>query len=406
MMAIRPLAAAGLFAALFTSTGSAQMVQERVDLSVVQKIRDEGLNRSRLDSLIGYLTDVIGGRLTNSPGNRKANEWAAATFRSWQLANVAIEPWDSAFGRGWEQVSFSARVIEPVTKQLHATPQAWSGSTKGTVTCPVVLIDVQDSTELAGYAGKLRGACVMWTPFRAIQPEFEPITRRASLDDLLAPPRAPSGPPQAQQPQTPEQQAQFSQFRLAGAISRFLRTQQTVAYLRPSGWTYGLLRTGGHMDGRVARDSVYNPTPDLQVGHEQYGQLYRNAKRGIAQKLELNVQNRFHDEDRKGYNVLAEIPGGDKASEVVMLGAHFDSWHSGTGATDNAAGSVIMMEAMRILKTLGLPMRRTVRIGLWSGEEQGLLGSYAWLRVHRDQHARISAYVNVDNGSGKIRGIW
>jgi Zn-dependent M28 family amino/carboxypeptidase len=142
------------------------------------------------------------------------------------------------------------------------------------------------------------------------------------------------------------------------------------------------------------------------VGHEQYGQLYRNAKRGIAQKLELNVQNRFHDDDRRGYNVLAEVPGTEKADELVMLGAHYDSWHSGTGATDNAAGSVVMMEAIRILKTLGLPMKRTVRIGLWSGEEQGLIGSRAWVRMHPDQHAKISAYVNLDNGTGKIRGIW
>jgi hypothetical protein len=242
----------------------------------------------------------------------------------------------------------------------------------------------------------------MWTPHRPIEPEFEPSTRRSTLDQLLTPP----APPQPQAAPSAAQQELIRQVRMSGAIGRFLRTQQAAAYLRPSGWTYGLLRTGGHLDGRLARDSVYNPTPDLQVGHEQYGQLYRNAKRGIAQKLELNVQNRFHDDDRRGYNVLAEVPGTEKADELVMLGAHYDSWHSGTGATDNAAGSVVMMEAIRILKTLGLPMKRTVRIGLWSGEEQGLIGSRAWVRMHPDQHAKISAYVNLDNGTGKIRGIW
>lgn len=382
----------------------AQVVSERVDLAAVQRIRDEALNRSKLDSLIGHVTDVLGGRLTNSPGNRRANAWAAETFRSWGLANVAVEPWDSAFGRGWEQISLSARVLEPVTKQLHATPQAWSGSTRGTVVCPVVLLELQDTTELAQHAGKLKGACVMWTPHRPIEPEFEPSTRRSTLDQLFTPP----APPQPQQQAAPSsaQQELIRQFRMSGAIGRFLRTQQAAAYLRPSGWTYGLLRTGGHMDGRLARDSVYNPTPDLQVGHEQYGQLYRNAKRGLAQKLELNVQNRFHDDDRRGHNVLAELRGTEKPDEVVMLGAHYDSWHSGTGATDNAAGSVVMMEAIRILKTLGLPMKRTVRIGLWSGEEQGLIGSRAWVRMHPDQHAKISAYVNLDNGTGKIRGIW
>jgi hypothetical protein len=403
MNRLRALLAAGAFA-LVTAPLHAQIVSERVDLAAVQRIRDEALNRSRLDSLIGYLTDVIGGRLTNSPGNRRANAWAAETFRSWGLTNVEVQPWDSAFGRSWEQVSFSARVLEPVTKQLHATPQAWSGSTRGTVVCPVVLLEIQDTTELAQHAGKLKGACVMWTPYRAIEPEFEPSTRRSTLDQLLAPPAPPQ--PQPQAAPSAAQQELFRQFRISGAIGRFLRTQQAAAYLRPSGWTYGLLRTGGHLDGRTARDSVYNPTPDLQVGHEQYGQLYRNAKRGIPQKLELNVQNRFVDDDRRGQNVLAELRGTEKPDEVVMLGAHFDSWHSGTGATDNAAGSVVMMEAIRILKTLGLPMKRTVRIGLWSGEEQGLIGSRAWVRMHRDQHPKISAYVNLDNGTGKIRGIW
>ncbi|MGH7562480.1 MAG: M20/M25/M40 family metallo-hydrolase [Gemmatimonadales bacterium] len=400
----RVLAVATASILLAFPAARAQTVQERIDLAAVQRIRDEGLNRSKLDSLIGYLTDVIGGRLTNSPGNRKANAWAAETFRSWGLANVAIEPWDSVFGRGWEQVSFSARVIEPVTKQLHATPQAWSGSTRGTVTCPVVLWEVQDTTQLASMAAKLKGACVLTAPFRPIGPEFEPITRRQTLDQLFTPP----SPPPAAQPPPPQQQGptvadiQRRNF----LFRRFMYAEMPAALLRPSGWTYGLLRTGGHQDGRLARDSVYNPIPDLQVGHEQYGQLWRNAKRGIPQRLEINVQNRFHDDDRRGYNVLAEIPGGEKADEVVMLGAHFDSWHSGTGATDNAAGSVIMMEAVRILKTLGLPMKRTVRIGLWSGEEQGLLGSRAWVRMHQDQHAKISAYVNIDNGSGKVRGIW
>jgi hypothetical protein len=403
MNRFRPLLTAGTLMVLAAPL-PAQVISERVDLAAVQRIRDEALNRSKLDSLIGHVTDVLGGRLTNSPGNRRANAWAAETFRSWGLANVAVEPWDSAFGRGWEQISLSARVLEPVTKQLHATPQAWSGSTRGTVVCPVVLLELQDTTELAQHAGKLKGACVMWTPHRPIEPEFDPSTRRSTLDQLLTPP----APPQPQQQAAPSaaQQELIRQFRMSGAIGRFLRTQQAAAYLRPSGWTYGLLRTGGHLDGRLARDSVYNPTPDLQVGHEQYGQLYRNAKRGLAQKLELNVQNRFHDDDRRGHNVLAELRGTEKPDEVVMLGAHYDSWHSGTGATDNAAGSVVMMEAIRILKTLGLPMKRTVRIGLWSGEEQGLIGSRAWVRMHPDQHPRISAYVNLDNGTGKIRGIW
>ncbi|HJU64247.1 MAG TPA: M20/M25/M40 family metallo-hydrolase [Gemmatimonadaceae bacterium] len=377
------------------------IVQERVDLAAVQKIRDEGLNRSRLDSIVGYITDVLGPRLTNSPANRRANEWAAQTFRSWGLANVRVEPWDSTFGRGWERVSYAGRILEPFVQPLNATPMAWGGSTRGTITCPVIAIEVRDTTDLAKYAGKLKGACVLREPPDTIGPEFEPITRRRTLEQLLE--------PAAQQQQTPNQ-AQRDSFRqrqeLNARVTQWLRTQQPAAILQSSVWTYNILRVGGHPDGRLARDSVYEPIPALVVSHEHYGQLYRNARRGLPVKLELNVRNRFVDDDRRGYNVLAEIPGTSTPNEVVMLGAHYDSWHAGTGATDNAAGSAAMMEAVRILKTLALPMKRTVRIALWSGEEQGLLGSRAWVRMHRDELPRISAYVNLDNGTGKIRGIW
>jgi len=182
--------------------------------------------------------------------------------------------------------------------------------------------------------------------------------------------------------------------------------EQPAAVLQPSAWTYGMFLNGGHFDNRTARDSAYNPIPNLVVAHEQYGTLWRVAQRGMPVRIELSLQTRFLDDNRFPTNVTAEIPGTDKAGELVMLGAHYDSWHSGTGATDNGAGSVVMMEAIRILKSLGLPIRRTVRIALWTGEEQGLLGSRAWLRSHESETPRISAYVNVDNGTGRLRGIW
>lgn len=379
-----------------------QLVQERVDLGAAQRIREEGLTRSRVDSIAFHLTEVIGPRLTNSPGNRRALDWVAAQFRAWGLANAEVQPWDSAFGRGWEQVSYSGRIIEPYPVQLNATPQAWSGSTRGTITCNVVVLEVQDSTDLARYAGRLRGACVLRGDPGAGGPEFETFARRTPTDELLAP--APAG---AGGGPSPEQMARFREAARIGALTgNFLRTQGVAAYLQPSVWSYGILRTGGHPDGRLARDSIYNPTPALVVSKEQYGLIHRLVTRGTPVKLELNIQNRFVDDDRRGANVLGEIPGTDRANEVVMLGAHLDSWHSGAGATDNAAGSSVMMEAIRILKVSGLPLRRTVRIGLWSGEEQGLLGSRAWVRMHRDQWPRISAYVNLDNGTGRIRGIW
>jgi hypothetical protein len=384
-------------------------VQERLDLSVLQRIRDEGLNRSHVDSLAEYLNDVIGPRLTGSSGMRRANEWTAQTFRDWGLVNVQIEPWDSTFGRGWERVSFTGRMVEPFIQPLSAQPLAWSGSTRGTVTCPVVLLDSQDTTQLAGSDARVKGACVILAAPREIGPEFAPIVRRFSADSLLAPPAPPRGPQGPMANLTPEQRAErFRQMRAATArFNAWLRAQQPAAILQASNWTYNVLLVQGGPEQAAARDSAnYEPLPALVVSHEQYGEIYRNVKAGRPVRLEINVQNRFLSQDLYAYNTLAEIPGGDKAGEVVMVGAHLDSWHGGTGATDNGAGTVVMMEAMRILKTLNLPLRRTVRIGLWSGEEEGLLGSRAYVRRHAADLGQISAYLNVDNGTGKLRGIW
>jgi Iap family predicted aminopeptidase len=299
---------------------------------------------------------------------------------------------------------FSGQILEPWTKPLAAFPQAWSGSTMargrpGPVTCTALVLDIRDTSDVAKYTGRLAGACVLRSAPRSIGPEFEPARTRQSLEELINP-----------QPRVPNQAGgpgNFQQFqRINALVSQLLRREQPAAVLTPSNWTYGMFLNGGHYDGRTARDSVYNPVPHLVVAHEQYGTLYRVAQRNIPVKLEIDLRTRFLDDTRVPANVTGEIPGTDKADEVVMIGAHYDSWHSGTGATDNAAGSVVMMEAMRILKTLGLPMRRTVRIALWTGEEQGLLGSRAWLRQHKAELPNISAYLNVDNGTGRLRGIW
>ncbi|MEZ4587541.1 MAG: M20/M25/M40 family metallo-hydrolase [Gemmatimonadales bacterium] len=407
------------------TTGVAQVVAEKVDYSVAQRIRDEETKRGKLDDLALYLTDVIGARLTNSPGSRKANAWAAETFTSWGLANVKQEAWDHEFGRGWDVVSYSGRILEPWSKPLAAYPQAWSGSTldargrPATVTCPVVVFEAQDQADLAKYRGKLAGACVLRGEAPELGPEFDQQERRLALDALIEDsiPRpamvsmVPGQPYQAaDRSGGPSQEDRIAMFRrlraLNPAISALFRSEGVAAILLPSRWGYGMFLNGGHSDGRTARDSVYNPIPELVVAQEQYGTLFRVAQRGLPVSIELNLQTRFFDDDRVPTNVTAEIPGTDKADEVVMLGAHFDSWHSGTGATDNAAGSVVMMEAIRLLKTLDLPLRRTVRIALWTGEEQGLFGSRTWIRMHEAELPRISAYLNVDNGTGKLRGIW
>jgi carboxypeptidase Q len=420
MNLLRPLSLVALALALSVASVPAQVVMERVDLSVAQKIRDEEMNHSKLDDLAGYLTDVIGARLTNSTGSRKANDWAAETFRSWGLANVRLEPWDSAFGRGWDLVSYSGRILEPWIKPLAAYPQAWSGSTldargkQATITCPVIVLDIKDSTSVDAYKGKLKGACVLRNAPPVVGPEFFQRERRYSLDQLIngtptstnlisTVPGMPVPPP----PAAGGGGGNFAQLQALNAVvNRLLRAEQPAAVLQGSQWSYGMFLNGGHYDGRTARDSVYNPIPHLIVATEQYGTLYRVAQRGLPVRLELNLQTRFLDDNRFPTNVTGEIPGTDKAGEVVMLGAHYDSWHSGTGATDNGAGSVIMMEAIRLLKTMNLPMRRTVRIGLWTGEEQGLIGSRTWIRMHQAELGSISAYLNVDNGTGKLRGIW
>jgi len=399
-------------AALLVLAGpaSAQVVAEQVDLDVIARIRDEGLNRSQIPALAHHLTDVIGPRLTGSPGMKRANEWTAQTFRTWGLQNVMIEPWGE-FGRGWEHVSYMARITQPWAQPLIAQPAAWSGSTSGTVEGPVLAIDAATVEELkAKYSGRLKGAFVLRDEHRVLGPEFDQRDRRFDADDLLQPIQQAGGrggPPVA----SPEQQAALEAARAAAAQRRALQqaldsmalAEGAAAMLRQSTWRYGIILVSG---GGSREAGAPEGLPILVVSSDQYGQLYRSAMNGEAVRIEANIQNRFHTDDTQAYNTLADLPGKDKADEYVMLGAHLDSWHSGTGATDNAAGSVVMMEAMRILKTLGLQPRRTVRIALWSGEEQGLLGSRAWVRNHAELHPKISAYVNVDNGTGRLRGIW
>jgi hypothetical protein len=209
-------------------------------------------------------------------------------------------------------------------------------------------------------------------------------------------------------PPTPEQQErQRAQQQLNRRVYEFAKAQGAIAWLNYSSRQYAIIRPqGGPYAAAVRFDTIPDPLPAVMLSQEQYFQIFRNLKRGLPVRMELNVQNRWLRQDSLAYNTLAEIPGTDLKDQVVMLGAHLDSWFGASGATDNGAGSIVMMEAMRILKTLNLEPRRTIRIGLWSGEEQGLLGSRAWVRNHPDELPRISAYVNVDNGTGRLRGIW
>jgi carboxypeptidase Q len=398
--ALRPRAAAALFAAgLLTAPAAAVAQTERVDARAIERIRDEGLNRSQVPQLAGHLTEVIGPRLTGSTGMKRANEWTAETFRSWGLTNVAVEPWGE-FGRGWEHIDYYGRITTPWAQPLIGQPLAWTGSTNGTVSGEVLLLTAETPAELfERFRGRVAGRIVLRDPAVEIEPEFRAWTRRFTEADLADPigERTPVSPDPA------VQQAFMRRALVNSAIDSLLRMERPAAILRASPWQYGIIRVAS--GGSRAPGSA-EAAPTVMIATEQYNMMVRNAARGVPMHVELNVRNRFLDDDTRGYNTLAEIRGSDRADEYVMIGAHLDSWHSGQGATDNAAGSVVMMEAMRILKTLGLQPRRTIRIALWSGEEQGLLGSRGWVNNNPALWPRISAYLNLDNGTGRIRGVW
>jgi carboxypeptidase Q len=384
---------------------TAQVAQERLDLDVVERIRDEGLNRSQIPELASYLTDVVGPRLTNSPGIQRAYDWSSSTLRGWGLENVVVEPWGE-FGRGWKNKGVTFRALTPYPRTIHAWPMAWSDGTDGMITGRAIAIEAETPAELARYRGQLAGAFVMIQPYREIQPEWDSRELRHSPEWLLEPsitaPQAALTP--EQQAERMRMQAEWQRQReLRDALNEMLLLERPAAVLHPSGWTYGIMRVSG--TGAWRPGSPIGP-PELVVSHEHYGQIWRNVTRGVETQLELSVENVWYEDDLQAYNVLADLRGTDLAHEYVMIGAHIDSWHSGTGATDNAAGTVVMMEAMRILKTLGVQPRRTVRIGLWSAEEQGLWGSRMWVENNAHLHDRISGYLNFDNGTGRIRGIY
>ena len=380
----------------------ADVAREAVDLEAVRQIQSEGLEHSHVEHVAGYLMDVIGPRLTGSPGMTEANEWTAELLGEWGLSNVTVEPWGE-FGRGWERLEYSGRILTPFVQPLVAQPSGWTGSTDGTVRGPAVIVHADSVADLEAYRGELRGAWVLTRDPVEMSPDFEPAPLRTPLTALLTPPEEPDA-----RTGNDDWERRIAEWRRQGevraAIHEALAGGGIAGILVPSSREYTLVRGGGSRAGRDP--DLPEPPPELNVAGEQYNQIYRNVERGVPVELEINVRNRFVSDDLLAYNTLADLPGSDLADEYVMIGAHLDSWHYGTGATDNGAGSVVMLEAMRILKTLGLQPRRTIRIALWSGEEQGLLGSRAWVSNHPELHGRISAYLNVDNGTGRIRGIW
>ncbi len=376
---------------------------EKLDLDAVYRIKDEGLLRSNVMQIESYLTDVYGPRLTGSPNIKEAAAWAQKAMTDWGLTNVHTEPFP--FGRGWQNQRFVALAVAPRAYPLIGVPKAWTPGTAGPVTGEAVMADIRTDDDFAKYRGQLRGKFVLIDRPRDLEPHFQPFGRRftdAELADLSKQPAARRGGP-PQYGALREFERKKTQFWLdEGVIA-------TVEAGRGDGGTL-FVQAGG------SRNPKDPPVPaQVVLAAEHYGRIARTLDKNMPVTLQFDIENRFYDEDLNGFNIVGEIAGTDKAGEVVMMGAHFDSWHSGTGATDNAAGSAVMMEAMRILKTSRLRLRRTVRIALWGGEEQGLLGSRAYVKQHfgdsqtmqlTPEHGRLAAYLNVDNGTGAIRGVY
>jgi len=378
---------------------------EKIDYDAIYRIKEQGLQHSKVMEIESYLTDVYGPRLTNSPGIKEAADWAQKTMKGWGLSNVRTESW--AFGRGWQNQRFVAMAVTPRAYPLIGFPKAWTPGTNGPVTGDAVLAVVESEKDFDEWRGKLKGKFVLTTAMRDVDAHFEALGHRytdAELSDLAKQPDA-SKPPR-RFGLSPERAA-FEKKRM-----QFFVDEGVAALVDPGrgdGGTF-FIGSGGSRD---PKDLPVAPQVVLAVEH--YGRIARTLDKKIPVTLSMDIENTFYDADENAFNITAELPGSDKADEVVMLGAHFDSWHAGTGATDNAAGSAVMMEAMRILKESGVKLRRTVRLGLWSGEEEGLLGSKAYVKAHfgdpatmqlKPEHARLSGYFNVDNGTGAIRGVF
>ncbi len=393
--------------------------QEKVDLTTINKIKEEGTKNSKVMDFAFHLTDVSGPRLTSSPGFFRAANWAKSELEKMGLVNAMLEPWGD-FGRSWQQDKCYVAMTSPYYAPLIAIPRAWTGSTPGKkmVTGGIVLIKAKDTTELMQYQGQLKGKIVMTWSTTQLKPSFEPEGRRfadSTLEKMANASPAAGGNRNRPQMDSAQRRLFMNRQAVQRKMTDFFNTEKPALILsmNANGSDGTVFVSSG---GSYAKDAVTGPA-SVMLSSDDYLRLQRLVEAGIPVELEADVKTSFYTDDLKGYNVVAEIPGSDPTlkEELVMLGGHLDSWHAATGATDNAAGCAVMLEAIRILKALGIQPRRTIRIALWSGEEEGLFGSRNYVKNHfadpatmqlKPEHAKVSAYFNLDNGSGKIRGVY
>ena len=393
---------------------------QEVDASIMQKIREEGLKKSKVMEIAFNLTDKNGARLTNSEGYARAAEYAKATLTEWGVQNARVEPWGE-FGKGWDLQKMYVSMTAPYYKPLLAWPKTWTEGTKGLKKGGLIVVDAKDSATVMGYKGQLKGKLIIIDQNNAYKQSFKADAIRFSEEDLakMAAATMPAGARGGQM-----DTAQQRRMREAMARNGNARAMTILKALAKEEGAIGMFTSSvRNHDGTIFSQGggAYKPTDaanflDMALGIEDYNMLLRLAKSGTEVSMEADVKTKFQEKDMQGYNVIAEIPGTDPLlkDEVVMIGAHLDSWQAGNGATDNAAGSSVMMEAMRIMKAIGVQPKRTIRIGLWSGEEQGLLGSRGYVKntfmdatgKPNEAHQKFAGYFNIDNGTGKIRGIY
>jgi len=438
--AIRPQAI--LLALLFPL-----QAQEKVDLDIIHRIKTEAIDNSKVMETLSDLSDVHGGRLTGSPEYRKAAEWAKKRLEGFGAQNVHFEAW-GPFGRSWSVREHSLEMMEPAYARLTAAPLAWAASSEGPVTAEVIHAPLDDPWQAMNptlyqealdkfrkeWTGKLRGKIVLISRVKNLSDATNPAFTRytdAELAELASAPTPMAkmviDPAHFVVPENPEERKQFLSNLpdpLLNAIydqldaidaqrNQFLKAEGAVAVIVTDAHS----RTGNicAMYAGPWQAKVPLAPPMFAVTQEEYGRMVRLLEKKLAVRVRVNLKVEAGEKDVDGFNVIGEIPGAKKTDEVVMIGGHFDSFHAGTGATDNGAGSAVMMEVIRILKTLNLKMERTVRIGLWDGEEQGLFGSLGYTKAHfgdpktmklSKEHGKLSGYFNFDNGSGKIRGVY
>jgi carboxypeptidase Q len=390
--------------------------QEKVDRDINWKIRREATDTSQIMRTLHFLTDVYGPRLTGSPNLKAAQDWVVSETTKWGLKNAHLEPW--SFGHpGWLNEKLSVHVVSPIKDALVVEALAWTPGTNGPVMAQTVQIEVParpTKDMLAKFfdatRDKVKGKIVMVGAPQVVRVTILPPNKRREDNDVRAQFDPVNPTPQnfgGGGPQTPPDPNVVPANQVAEQLDQFLVASGAVGRVNDAGREHGQIRAFNNRTFDVTK-----AVPTVVMRNEDYGRLSRIMADGRTVELELNIVNRTYPEGSTVYNVIAEIPGTDKAQEVVMLGGHLDSWHSATGATDNAIGCTTMLEAIRILNALGVKPRRTIRVALWSGEEQGLLGSQAYVKEHfgmfenpKPEYANFAGYFNIDSGTGRARGM-